>query len=93
MDAQMKTIEATLEILEQRSEDGQLGALDLFYFIGAFQSGLCYEMLQRIWPNDTLGDHMFLFEKLGLFASGSSRKALNRFMSNFVANSDFANVQ
>ena len=45
IEAQMKTIEATLNLLKQNSEGIQCGSLDLFYFLGCFSNGISHELL------------------------------------------------
>ena len=91
----MKTIQATLHLLKQKSGGSEIGCLDLFYFLGCFQSsGLRDATLQRIWPNNTLGDSLYLMEKLGMMQESTNsskigRKALNRFLTKFVDKSDF----
>ena len=62
----MKTIEATLNLLKEKSSGSGLGAIDLFYFLGCFSCGISYECLQSLWPDNSLEDCLYLFEKLGL---------------------------
>ena len=62
----MKSITATLKLLEEKSQNTGIGAIDLFYFLGCFSSGVSYECLQSIWPGSQLEDSVYLFEKLGL---------------------------
>ena len=92
IEAQMKTIEATVILLKQKSGATQLGALDLFYFLGCFSNGIAYESLSKIWPNNTLDESLYLFEKLGLLELSSTRKSLNRFLTNFVETSNFEHL-
>lgn len=89
----MKTVEATLDMLEQNSVAGCLSALDLFYLIGSFPNGITYEDLKRIWPNNSLEEFITLFERLNLLDTGAPRKTLNRFLTKFVHNSNFHNLK
>ena len=92
IEAQIKAIEATLTLLKEKSSATQLGAIDLFYFLGCFSSGISYECLFSIWPNNKLDDSLILFEKLGLMDMSTIRKTLNRFLTKFVAESNFENL-
>lgn len=91
-EAQIKTIEATLSVLKEKSSTTQLGCLDLFYFLGCFSSGVSHECLQSIWPNNSLDDSLYLFQRLGLMDTSVQRKTLNRFLTKFVIKSDFENL-
>ena len=92
IEAQMKTIEATVILLKQKSGATQLGALDLFYFLGSFSNGISYDSLSKIWPNNSLDESLYLFEKLGLLDMSTPRKTLNRFLTNFVETSNFEHL-
>ena len=91
-EAQVKTIEATLSVLKEKSTTSMLDCQDLFYFLGCFSNGVSYECLQSIWPNNSLDESLYLFQRLGLLDTTTTRKTLNRFLTKFVVKSEFENL-
>ena len=92
-EVKQRSIEAILKFLTEKSDNTQVSALSLFYFLGCFEAGICEATLTSLMPSKQLSDSLFLLKRMGTIDSQASRLSLSRLLQKFVAATKFTSCE